>query len=207
VPTDAAGTVAGIHVKSGDTIAVGQPVLTLDSDGAETPSRVDESPEATADGVPADDEAAPRRATVEPEPATDGPDVHVAPRFADADIDAGGRPVAAAPSVRTFAREIGVDIRQVEGSGPAGRISMDDVKAHARRRPSAPEPDAPTSGSGSDAAAACSATGSSRASPSSVKRRLSLTLKPLSGPVSSAMSSPSGNPVTLLLIHSDGLSR
>jgi pyruvate dehydrogenase E2 component (dihydrolipoamide acetyltransferase) len=43
--------------------------------------------------------------------------------------------VLAAPSVRKFAREIGVDIAQVGGSGPAGRISVDDVKSHARRMP------------------------------------------------------------------------
>ena len=150
VPTDAAGTVTGIHVKSGDTIAVGQTVLTLESDGAETaavsapPPQVDESPGPSADGAAAGAEAAPKRATVDPEVATDGPDVHVAPRLADAEFDAGGRPVAAAPSVRTFAREIGVDVRRVAGSGPGGRISMDDVKAHVRRRPSAPEPDVAT---------------------------------------------------------------
>ncbi|MCY3912332.1 MAG: dihydrolipoamide acetyltransferase family protein [Chloroflexi bacterium] len=148
VPTDAAGTVTGIHVKSGDTIAVGQPVLTLEPDGAESPAapaaseaQVDEAPGPTADGAPDGAEAAPQRATLEPTTASAGPEVHVAPPFADADADADGRPVAAAPSVRTFAREIGVDVRQVEGSGPGGRISMDDVKAHARRRPSAPASD------------------------------------------------------------------
>ena len=36
----------------------------------------------------------------------------------------------AAPSVRRIAREIGVDINEVKGTGPGGRISMDDVKAH-----------------------------------------------------------------------------
>ncbi len=45
------------------------------------------------------------------------------------------RPVQASPSVRKFAREIGVDIAQVTGSGPAGRISIDDVKSHSRRMP------------------------------------------------------------------------
>lgn len=44
-------------------------------------------------------------------------------------------PVFASPSTRQFAREIGLDIREVPGSGPAGRISIDDVKAHARARP------------------------------------------------------------------------
>ncbi len=141
VPTDAGGTVTGIQVKSGDTIAVGQLVLTLEPDGAEPPPQrpaaepeIDEAPRPTADGA-ADGP------TVEPPPASDGPEVHIAPRFADAEVDAGDRPVAAAPSVRIFAREIGVDVRQVEGSGPAGRISIDDVKAHARRRTSAPAPD------------------------------------------------------------------
>jgi pyruvate dehydrogenase E2 component (dihydrolipoamide acetyltransferase) len=43
-------------------------------------------------------------------------------------------PVApAAPSVRRMARELGVDINQVDGSGPQGRISVEDVKAHAKR--------------------------------------------------------------------------
>ena len=43
------------------------------------------------------------------------------------------RRALAAPSVRKLAREIGVDIDAVEGSGANGRVSLDDVKAHARR--------------------------------------------------------------------------
>src|SRR5687767_9935207 len=43
-------------------------------------------------------------------------------------------PVApAAPSARRMARELGVDVNQVDGSGPAGRISVEDVKSHAKR--------------------------------------------------------------------------
>ena len=42
--------------------------------------------------------------------------------------------IPAAPSVRRFAREVGLDIATVEGSGPGGRISIDDVKAEASRR-------------------------------------------------------------------------
>jgi pyruvate dehydrogenase E2 component (dihydrolipoamide acetyltransferase) len=60
------------------------------------------------------------------------------------DINRGARPAAeapapeappapAAPSVRRMAREIGVDINEVPGTGTAGRISIDDVKAHAKR--------------------------------------------------------------------------
>jgi pyruvate dehydrogenase E2 component (dihydrolipoamide acetyltransferase) len=42
-------------------------------------------------------------------------------------------PAPASPSVRRLARELGVDVGQVAGSGPAGRITVDDVKAHAKR--------------------------------------------------------------------------
>ena len=77
------------------------------------------------------------------------------------DISRGARPAAepaapelpvapAAPSVRRMARELGVDIDQVAGSGTGGRISVDDVKAHAKRlvtgagrRPAAPAPAEP----------------------------------------------------------------
>src|SRR5256885_2686702 len=42
-------------------------------------------------------------------------------------------PAPAAPSVRRTARELGVDIGEVQGTGPNGRISVDDVKAHVKR--------------------------------------------------------------------------
>ena len=44
-----------------------------------------------------------------------------------------GRKVPASPSVRRFAREIGIALDQVHGSGPHGRVSMDDVKRHAKQ--------------------------------------------------------------------------
>src|SRR6185295_13988912 len=43
-------------------------------------------------------------------------------------------PAPAAPSVRRTARELGVDISDVSGSGPGGRISVDDVKAHVKQQ-------------------------------------------------------------------------
>ena len=148
VPSDAGGAVQRIHVKSGDTIAVGQPLLTLapheagppPSGTADAEPEIDDAPIASTDGAAAD----PIPAIAEPAATTDGADGQVPASAAAVEIDAAGRPVAAAPSVRTFAREIGVDVRQVAGAGPAGRISMDDVKAHARRRASAPAPDIAT---------------------------------------------------------------
>ena len=65
-------------------------------------------------------------------------------------LEPAGRSVAASPAVRLFAREIGVRISDVPGSGPGGRVSIDDVKAHARAlltqlyaSPSAVAPPAP----------------------------------------------------------------
>ena len=53
-------------------------------------------------------------------------------RGRQAPASGGGATAAAAPSTRRYARELGVDIAHVPGSGPGGRISVDDVKAHAR---------------------------------------------------------------------------
>ncbi|MGE0135213.1 MAG: dihydrolipoamide acetyltransferase family protein [Dehalococcoidia bacterium] len=62
-----------------------------------------------------------------------------APAAASAEAPAPeGMPVFAAPSVRQFARQIGVDIREVRGSGPGGRIDEEDVKRHARSHQAAP---------------------------------------------------------------------
>jgi pyruvate dehydrogenase E2 component (dihydrolipoamide acetyltransferase) len=55
-----------------------------------------------------------------------------APAPGGALVPSGGGLVPAAPSTRRTARELGVDITEVEGSGPGGRISVDDVKAYAR---------------------------------------------------------------------------
>ncbi len=150
VPADGAGTVKSVHVKAGDTITVGQPLLTLDAAAvaAEPSPTIAVAPAtSTTDGNQPSDEALTE--DVAPPPAleaaatagTDGQAPVV-------EVDADGRPVPAAPSVRTFAREIGVDVRHVPGSGPTGRISIGDVKAHARTRgalgtaePEAPLPD------------------------------------------------------------------
>ena len=126
VPADSGGTVTAIHVKAGDTIAVGQPLLTLDPIAAGPPPAPADV-QAPVHDVPSTD-----RAQVAEGPA---PQPAMADSETRADANAGdGPPVAAAPSVRTFAREIGVDVRLVDGSGPTGRISVDDVKAHARHR-------------------------------------------------------------------------
>ena len=126
VPSSIDGTVTGILIQQGDTIAVGQPILEVETAAApaveETSPAVEEAPPAPA---PAE-ESAPVPMPREPAAA---PVVEEAP-LAPAPTDG---PVPAAPSTRRLAREIGVDIAQVQGSGPGGRISIDDVKAHSKK--------------------------------------------------------------------------
>ena len=121
VPSSVDGTITEILVQQGDTIAVGQPILEVE--GAAAPA-AEEAPPAPA---PAEE---PTPAPIPQEPATT-PVVEEAPP-APAPTSTDG-PVPAAPSTRRLAREIGVDIAQVQGTGPGGRISIDDVKAHSKK--------------------------------------------------------------------------
>ena len=122
VPSPAAGKIESLLVAEGDKIKVGQPIMTLSSDGA--------APAKDVPDEPAEEEAPAEPAQVEASQAEDPPAPTPAPAPAPASE---GVPVAAAPSVRKFAREIGVEISSVRGTGDGGRITLDDVKAHAKQ--------------------------------------------------------------------------
>lgn len=142
IPVDVGGRVESVHVKRGETIAVGQPLLTIDP--AEAPGQGLPAMDKAHTGIGMDDDGSPDdvgadiegQEALAQEPAGD---VFGHPRGEQAVVsgDPKALPVPAAPSVRTFAREIGMDVRQVSGSGPGGRISIDDVKAHSRTRTAA----------------------------------------------------------------------
>jgi len=86
-------------------------------------------PVASADRTEARKKAAERAATADRPAARPGPETVVdEPGFSRSH---------ASPSIRKFARELGVDLSRVEGTGPKGRILADDVKAHVKRRLSA----------------------------------------------------------------------
>ncbi|MFN8060600.1 MAG: 2-oxo acid dehydrogenase subunit E2 [Vicinamibacterales bacterium] len=138
VPSSVTGVVTAIHVKTGDKVKTGQLVL-------ET-SAVAASPGAAAAPTPVP--AAPSAAAVvaaAPVVAPAAPKAE-APRAARAEvvnIARGARsappepaekraPAPAAPSVRRLARELGLDIHDVQGSGPGGRILADDVMSRAK---------------------------------------------------------------------------
>ncbi len=140
VPSDASGVVTVIHVAEGARVGSGAPLLTLrgqrKTSANETRPTVPEAPAPAGPAVEAAPKAAPNpvEASPSPEPAARGPrrGEPVAPLWAGSPGPA--RRVPAAPTVRRFAREVGVEITEVRGSGPGGRISIDDVKDHVRHR-------------------------------------------------------------------------
>jgi pyruvate dehydrogenase E2 component (dihydrolipoamide acetyltransferase) len=145
----AVATVVGVLVREGDRVAPGQPLLELETDKAvmEVPAEAGgvvkrvlvQVGEEVRPGQPflelAEEEAlevsqvaqrAPE-ARPEPTPQAEGPKAPQAPSE--------GRLVPAAPSVRRLARELGVDIREVRGTGLAGRITEEDVRRAAGLAP------------------------------------------------------------------------
>ena len=123
VPSSVDGTVTEILVQQGDTIAVGQPILAVETAAAAAPV-AEEAPPAPVPAV----EPAPT-----PMPQAVAPVVAEAPPAPTPTLTSTDDPVPAAPSTRRLAREIGVDIAQIQGTGPGGRISIDDVKAHSKK--------------------------------------------------------------------------
>jgi pyruvate dehydrogenase E2 component (dihydrolipoamide acetyltransferase) len=109
IPSPAAGVVKDLRVKVGDKVSKGSPILVLDS--KETPRA--EAPKQ----APAKPAAAPAAA-----PAPAAPPVPREPRE-----ETVTKPHAS-PSVRKYARELGVELSRVQGSGPKGRILHSDVQ-------------------------------------------------------------------------------
>lgn len=147
VPAPEAGVVTAIHVQAGDTINVGDTIASLDPAGQENGAGPEPggSGKPAAPPAPAPESAAPpapppdREAGAASQPVQPQPAAHPAPPApAAAGEPAGARPVPATPAVRRLAREIGVDIDAVSGTGPGGRILLDDVKATAKRLLQAP---------------------------------------------------------------------
>ena len=123
VPAPVAGVVKELKVKVGDKVSEGVLVMTLE--GAAAPAAKEIAP------PPAPAAAA----KVKPAPAAAAQPAGAAapPAHAPAVIDeAAARLAHAGPSVRRFARELGVDVSKVSGSGPKNRILREDVQAYVK---------------------------------------------------------------------------
>ncbi|HNQ56731.1 MAG TPA: dihydrolipoyllysine-residue acetyltransferase [Candidatus Desulfobacillus denitrificans] len=135
VPSPAAGTVKEIRLKVGDKVSEGTLVLLLET-AADSPATLSSSPSpASGRGVPSEPIAAPQPAAP-PAPAEIAAEV------------AGGHKAHASPSVRRFARELGVDVALVKGTGPKGRILQQDVQAYVKGALAQPRGVAPAAGGG-----------------------------------------------------------
>ncbi len=135
VPSEVSGTVSQVHVKPGDKIQVGQILLTVEESGKAAPARKEPAaPKEEKKQLKTE-----KTVTEAPRPSPAPP--AAAPAAAVREAAPPVRPEAAAPAspaVRRLARELGVDVNQVPGSGPGGHITDEDVKAHAKQIITAP---------------------------------------------------------------------
>jgi pyruvate dehydrogenase E2 component (dihydrolipoamide acetyltransferase) len=107
VPAEADGVVQDVKVKVGDKVSQGMPIVVLATDSAAAPT-----PSAPAK---------PPTAAAKPS----GPE---APVSAPAPASIGNSMIHAGPSIRRFARELGVELQKLRGTGPNGRITREDVQ-------------------------------------------------------------------------------
>ena len=152
VPSPSAGTVKDIRVKVGDKVSEGSALVVLEGEGeAQKPAAPKAVPaparsgpstlQAAAPAAPQPTQApapvaAAASARAEPSPPPASPAAAPAPAMAPA-LPAGSRegaaPAHASPGVRRFARELGVDVSRVHGSGPKGRILKEDIQEFVKR--------------------------------------------------------------------------
>lgn len=145
VPSSHAGTVLKVHVNTGDTVKIGETLVTVDpvaADSSPPPPPVSapqplantETP-AQAAPSPPEPPQIPLAAAVQPVEAVPPPPAPASsapvPTSPATTVDAGS--IAAGPAIRRFAREVGVDLTVVTGTGEGGRITRDDVLAVVRQ--------------------------------------------------------------------------
>ncbi len=133
VPSPLAGRIAKVLIKKGDKVNTGQTLMTIEGSNGKAPA----APPAT--NTQASAAPAPAAAPKPAEPVAPEVKPPVAPQAKPPAVPASAAPphdddaiVAAGPATRKLAREWGVDLNQVTGTGPKGRVAPDDVKEYIR---------------------------------------------------------------------------
>jgi len=143
VPSSVSGVVKEVKVKEGEKIKVGQVIFTLEGGAAAPPpARSSNAPVEHVSGqhgarlafqaaIRAEGKTE-EQALPPDQPQQSAPVFSMPVQLGKVAGTEHRQPIPAAPHVRRFAREVGVDIYEVKGTGPGGRISEDDVKTHAK---------------------------------------------------------------------------
>ena len=126
IPSSAAGKVTRVNVKTGDRISVGHTLITLD--GAGGGAAAEEKSEQPKKAVAPSGKTA-RRAAPEPEEEEDFEDEPLEETAADK----AGFAAPASPSIRKLARDIGLDLRKIQGSEDGGRIVLADIRNYIQK--------------------------------------------------------------------------
>jgi pyruvate dehydrogenase E2 component (dihydrolipoamide acetyltransferase) len=121
VPSTAAGVVKELKVKVGDTVSEGSVIVVIEAEGGAA------APAPAPAAKPVSEKPADAPATPSPAPAA--PSALAQAPLIPAGEGGARKASHASPSVRKFARELGVDVSRVQGTGPKGRITQDDVTA------------------------------------------------------------------------------
>lgn len=137
VPSPTSGVVKAVLVKTGDKVSKGTPVLMMEPLAAEAPAPV---AVATAPAVKPAPAPAPAPAAV----AAPAPQVAAAPAPLMGSSSSGT--AHASPSIRQFARELGVELSRVNGSGPKNRILREDVQGYVKGELAKPRGEVSSSG-------------------------------------------------------------
>src|SRR5262249_44342463 len=122
IPAPASGVVTRIAVKPGDKLSVGQLILTLSDTPPSAAAPAQTRPPAAAPAPPPKMKPAAKEGLPEARPGAEGPPA----------VPGAAAPVAP-PSIRKLARELEIDLTRVRGSGPGGRIGLEDVRVYIQR--------------------------------------------------------------------------
>jgi pyruvate dehydrogenase E2 component (dihydrolipoamide acetyltransferase) len=134
VPSPVAGKIAELKVSVGDKVSEGTELLTVEVDGASGNGAAPAPAPADAETRDAGPEAIDSAAEAEAEDAAAPP---APPAPSSPQAGTGGAPIYASPGVRRLARELGVDLSQLRGSGRKGRITKEDVRKGPEKAPEA----------------------------------------------------------------------
>lgn len=122
LPCPHAGQISKLLVKAGDTVKTGQVLLTIEASGASNGAAA--KPAAPAASAPSSSTPAKSPAPAAPAPSKPAPQTAVATAPARSTSDL---PIAAGPATRRLARELGLQLERLRGTGPGGRITQEDV--------------------------------------------------------------------------------